>query len=141
LSPNSEQEISHLLDQAVEAGKHALAPYSNFNVGAALEDELGEIWTGCNIESSSFGLTICAERVALVKALSEGVRSFKRIVIAASGENITPPCGACLQLLNDYAPEIEVVLYNPDSAQTRKYNLSDLLPHPFKFTDYNKNVE
>ena len=84
-----------LLQAALKARDHAHAPFSKFHVGAALEDSDGKIWTGCNVENASYGLTLCAERVAVFKAISEGVRKFRRIAIAADTQTLTPPCGAC----------------------------------------------
>jgi len=84
---------------ALAARENAHAPYSNFRVGAALEDATGGVHTGCNIENATYGLTLCAERVAVFKAISEGVREFRRIAVAADTETLTPPCGACRQIL------------------------------------------
>ncbi|HFE64373.1 cytidine deaminase [candidate division KSB1 bacterium 4484_188] len=108
----------------------ALAKYSHFNVGAGLETTDGKLYLGHNIESSSYGLTICAERVALFKALSEGERDFRRIYILANNEEFCPPCGACRQLLIDYAPNIEVILLT-DSGAEKSYRISELLPEAF----------
>ncbi len=124
-------QIQNLLKKATTARENAAAPYSGFRVGAALEDSEGNVWTGCNVESSSFGLTICAERVALTKALSEGVRSFKRIVISASAPEIVQPCGACRQLLHDYARGIDVIIYDPETDKTGIHSLDELYPYPF----------
>lgn len=113
-------------------GKHLVSRNAGipvFPVGAALESE-HKVYSGCNIESSSYSLTICAERVALAKALSEGDTSFKRIVIYAAKADFCPPCGACRQLLYDYAPELQVILTDGKNHQT--YNLSDLLPIAFE---------
>ena len=123
--------LQTLTEAALKARLNSRSPYSGFKVGAALEDSNGKIWTGCNIESSSFGLTICAERVALTKALSEGADGFERLLIAASSSETTYPCGACLQLLHDYAPGIEVILYNPDADEVVSKSLSELFPFPF----------
>ena len=123
-------ELQNLADRAVTAKETALALYSGFPVGAALLTESGKIYTGCNIESSSFGLTMCAERVALYKALSEGERSFKAIAIAANVDNYCPPCGACRQVLWDFAKDVMVVLVNSIGAQ-ETHQLSELLPHAF----------
>jgi cytidine deaminase len=119
-----------LIQKAKEARTFSQAKYSNFKVGAALLTESGEIITGCNVESSSYGLTICAERVALTKALSEGITKFKTIAIAAKDGEFCPPCGACRQLLFDYAPELEIILTN--GTEKRTYKLKDLLPHAFE---------
>jgi len=118
-----------LLDRARGATEFSCAPYSGLRVGAALLSESGAIYTGVNVESSSFGGTICAERTALVKALSEGERTFTAIAVTTSeGERITP-CGICRQLLFDYAPGLIVVLEGNDGAEA--VPLSDLLPDAF----------
>lgn len=119
-----------LLDAAAQARERAQAPYSGFKVGAALETPDGRIFTGCNIENASYGLTLCAERVALVKALSEGHLAFTRIAVVADTEAPTPPCGPCRQLLWEYCGDIDVVLGNLDEP-TGRHRLSALLPLPF----------
>ncbi len=115
---------------------HARASYSNFPVGAALETTQGEIITGCNVESSSYGLTICAERVALTKALSEGKSAFKAIAIVGPYQDFCPPCGACRQLLYDYAPDLLVIMTDGKDIQTVK--LTELLPLAFEKTRLNR---
>jgi cytidine deaminase len=119
-----------LVAAAVDARTHARAAFSGFPVGAALETTEGEVVTGCNVENATYGLTVCAERVALLKALSEGRDAFTRIAVVADTEDPTPPCGPCRQLLWEYCGDIEVVLANP-STVTRRLRLSDLLPLPF----------
>ena len=114
---------------ALKAKTHARAPYSNFKVGAALLTKSGKVYTGSNVESSSYGLTICAERVALVKALSEGDDQFESIAVVS--ETAASPCGACRQLLWDYTKDIRVYL-SDGIGEITKYNLSDLLTHPFE---------
>ncbi len=108
----------------------ALARYSGFKVGSVVTTRDGKVYTGHNIESSSYGLTICAERVALFKALSEGEREFDKIYIMANNDEFCPPCGACRQVLMDYAPDIEVILVT-DSGRKASYKLSELLPVAF----------
>lgn len=120
----------HLIGAALAAREHAHAPFSNFQVGAALEDSSGRTHTGCNIENATYGLTICAERVALFKAISEGARRFTRIAIAADSASLTPPCGACRQLLWEFCGDVEVILANPHGAR-ESLRLKDLLPRPF----------
>ena len=122
--------MSPLLSAALAARDHAHAPYSRFRVGAALEDSTGQIHTGCNIENSTYGLTICAERVAVFKAMSEGVRAFRRLAISADTETLTPPCGACRQILWEFAGDIEIILANLHEVKA-VYRLADLLPLPF----------
>jgi cytidine deaminase len=119
-----------LLEAALGARQHAHAPYSNFKVGAALEDSHGRIHTGCNVENSTYGLTICAERVAVFKAMSEGVREFRRIAVAADTETLTPPCGACRQILWEFCGDIEVTLVNPRGA-SETLRMKDLFPRAF----------
>lgn len=112
------------------ARERAMAAFSEFKVGAALETADGRIITGCNIENSTYGLTMCAERVAIFKALSEGHRAFKRIAIVADTSQTTSPCGACRQMLWEFAGDIEVLLADLTSIKTT-HRLKDLLPHPF----------
>src|SRR3979411_3336372 len=98
-----------LLQAALDARENAHAPYSNFRVGAALEDDTGRIHTGCNVENATYGLTLCAERVAVFKAISEGVRKFRRVAVAADTDNLTPPCGACRQILWEFCGDVPLV--------------------------------
>jgi cytidine deaminase len=119
-----------LLETAIRAREHAVAPFSRFRVGAALEAENGSVFTGCNIENASYGLTMCAERVALFKALSEGARRFTRIAIAADTESPTPPCGACRQLLWEFCRDAQVVLVNLH-GRSEHFAIRDLLPRAF----------
>jgi cytidine deaminase len=119
-----------LVDAARAARLNAFAPYSKFQVGAALATATGRIFAGCNIESASYGLTVCAERVAVFKAVSEGERQFTRIVVAADTAAPTPPCGACRQILWEFGGDLEVMLANLN-AVTGTYRLRDLLPLPF----------
>ena len=119
-----------LLEAALKVRENAHAPFSKFHVGAALEDSEGRVWTGCNVENASYGLTICAERVAVFKAISEGARKFKRIAIAADTDKLTPPCGACRQILWEFLGNAEVILVNPQ-GKTARYQMIDLLPEPF----------
>ncbi len=119
-----------LIAKATAARDQALAPYSGFRVGAALETTNGQIFTGCNIENISYGLTVCAERVALWKALSEGVRDFHHIAIVTDAALLTPPCGACRQLLWEYCGDIIVHLHSIQGLD-KEYKLSELFPLPF----------
>lgn len=119
-----------LIAAAAAAREKAFAPYSGFRVGAALEAEDGTIFAGCNVESASYGLTICAERVALVKAVSEGVTQFRRVAVVTDVDDLTPPCGACRQLLWEFAPDALVILANLN-GKTATYRMIDLLPHGF----------
>ena len=101
-------------------------------MGAAIEDSAGRIHTGCNVENATYGLTICAERVAVFKAISEGVRprEFRRVAVAADTDVLTPPCGACRQILWEFCGDIEIVLVNP-RGKSETYRLQDLFPKPF----------
>ena len=119
-----------LIQAARRARENALADFSHFKVGAALETADGTIVAGCNIENATYGLTICAERVAMFKALSEGHRAFRRIAIVADTEDPTSPCGPCRQILWEFGGNLEVILANLAKEKGR-YHLEDLLPLPF----------
>ncbi len=119
-----------LVAKALDARENAFAPFSNFKVGAALELDDGKIYTGCNVENATYGLTVCAERVALWKAISEGARKFLRIAVASGSEHPATPCGACRQLLWEFCGDIEVILANPRGFR-ETHRLADLFPHPF----------
>src|SRR5213593_4742141 len=119
-----------LLEAARAARRNAHAPFSQFKVGAALETPSGKIITGCNVENATYGLTMCAERVAVFKAISEGERAFTRIAIVADTEAPTPPCGACRQILWEFGGDLEIILGNLE-RETGRYRLKDLLPLPF----------
>jgi cytidine deaminase len=119
-----------LLAAARAAREHAHAPFSRFRVGAALDTADGRVITGCNIENATYGLTLCAERVAMFKAISEGHRSFRRVAIVADTAAPTPPCGACRQILWEFGGNLEVLLGNLQ-AETARMALKELLPLPF----------
>ena len=119
-----------LLAAARAARLNALAPFSGFQVGAALETENGQVITGCNVENATYGLTLCAERVAMFKAISEGHRRFVRVAVVADTEAPTPPCGACRQILWELGGDLEVILGNLN-AETGRFHMRDLLPLPF----------
>jgi len=110
--------------------KMAYVPYSHFPVGAALECEDGSVFTGCNVENAAYGPSNCAERTAVFKAVSEGRRAFRRIAIAADTERFCPPCGVCRQVLQEFAPELEVILVN-NKGERRRLSLPELLPYSF----------
>ena len=122
--------LDTLLAAALAARENAFAPYSKFRVGAAIEDAAGRIHTGCNVENATYGLTVCAERVAVFKAISEGVSKFRRLAVAADTDRLTPPCGACRQILWEFCGDIEIVLVNP-RGKTETHRLKDLFPKPF----------
>lgn len=123
-------DVEVLVAAARAARDHAVARFSGFKVGAALETPTGTIITGCNVENATYGLTVCAERVAMFKALSEGHRQFVRVAVVADTNEPTPPCGACRQILWEFAGDIEVVLANLTELKGT-YRLKDLLPLPF----------
>jgi cytidine deaminase len=123
-------DVRTLISEARKARRRARASYSGFKVGAALESVDGTIYSGCNIENASYGLTICAERVALVKALSEGAKKFRNIAIVTNARRLTPPCGACRQLLWEYCGNIPVHMFNT-RGKKRTRLLEELLPDPF----------
>jgi cytidine deaminase len=123
--------MNKLIKKAETARKKAYVPYSHFRVGAALETKDGKIFTGCNIENASFGITICAERVALFKAIAEGAKKFKRIAIVADTREPCPPCGICRQALFEFAPDIEIVMANV-KGKSQALRLTSLLPNGFK---------
>ncbi len=126
----TDKERTDLIATASKAREHAHAPYSHFRVGAALRANSGRIFTGCNIENSTFGLTLCAERVAVFKALSEGERGFDAVAVVADTERLTPPCGACRQILWEFCRDAEVILSNL-GGQMAVRRMSDLFPDAF----------
>lgn len=122
-----------LIEAALAARENAFAPFSRFKVGAALQDKEGRVFTGCNIESASYSLTLCAERVAVFKAVSEGARKFVRIVVAADTATLTPPCGACRQILWELCGNARLTLVNLN-GQRQDIHISDIFPRPFDAT-------
>jgi len=122
--------MSKLVEAAIAAREHAHAPFSKFRVGAALQDDTGRIFTGCNVENATYGLTVCAERVAVWKAISEGAHKFVAVAVAADTDTLTPPCGACRQILWEFCGDIEVTLVNLKGA-SETIHLKDLFPRPF----------
>ena len=119
-----------LIQAATDARMRSVAPFSNFKVGAALQTKAGKVFTGCNIESASYGLTVCAERVAIWKALSEGERDFTDLVVVADTETLTPPCGTCRQIIWEFAKHAKIVLANL-RGQREEVSIKDLLPRAF----------
>lgn len=130
MSESDAGRVAQLVAAARAAREHAVADFSHFKVGAAVETDTGEIVTGCNIENASYGLTICAERVAIFKALSAGTRTFTRIAVVADTPEPTPPCGACRQIIWEFCGDIPVVLANLQIVKAT-HRMSDLLPLPF----------
>ena len=121
---------NHLIEKAKEASKKAYAPYSNYKVGAALLTKSGKLYTGCNIENSSYGLTNCAERTAVFKAVSEGEMEFEEMVIYVDSPNLPTPCGACRQVLSEFGSELKItIISNKEQMET---SISELLPLGFK---------
>ena len=129
LSPDEERR---LVAAATGARKRAVAPYSGFQVGAALLAEDGTVFGGCNVESASYGLTNCAERTAIFKAVSEGVRKFRAIAVVTAAAKPTAPCGACRQVIWDQCRDIEVVMATTKGKLLRT-RMKDLLPYAFEF--------
>jgi len=119
-----------LISAALSVRLNAFAPFSKFLVGAAIEDVGGCIHTGCNVENATYGLTVCAERVAVFKAISEGARKFRRVAVAADTDVLTPPCGACRQILWEFCGDVEIVLVNLQ-GKSESYRLKELFPKPF----------
>ena len=123
-------ELAGLVELATEARTRAHAPFSRFKVGAALRTRTGEVVTGCNVENASYGLTLCAERVAVFKAVSEGIRGFEAVAVVADSRRLTPPCGPCRQILWEFCGDITVHMSDLH-GRTRTMRLSELLPFPF----------
>lgn len=126
------EEIEKLKNTAIDAKRHSFAPYSTFQVGAAVLAGSGKIYPGCNIENDSFSLTICAERCAIFKAISEGEKSIRAIAIAIPADDLesTVPCGACRQVMSQFADELQVVIIT--RSETKTMWLSELFPNPFR---------
>lgn len=123
-----------LIEHAKKAMLNAYAPYSKFYVGAALLTDDDKIFTGCNIENASYGATICAERTAICKAVSEGVKHLKKIAIVSSSNELTFPCGICRQVIAEFTPDVEIILED-NEQKINVYSLSDLLPYNFLLKD------
>jgi cytidine deaminase len=129
IAPDLEER---LLAEAFRSRGNAISNRSGFAVGAAIETEDGAIYGGCNIENATYGLTVCAERVAIWKALSEGVRKFRAVAVVTEADTPTPPCGACRQILWEFAGDVPVVSATVRGAR-KTYRMADLLPEPFEF--------
>jgi cytidine deaminase len=119
-----------LIDAARRVRENAHAPFSKFKVGAAVEDGSGRIHSGCNVENATYGLSVCAERIAIFKAISEGAERFMRVAVVADTDRLTPPCGACRQILWEFCGDIEIVLANL-RGESETFRLGDLFPRPF----------
>jgi len=122
--------VDALVEAALRTRLNAHAPFSHFQVGAAVEDENSVIHTGCNVENATYGLTVCAERVAIFKAISEGARKFRRVAIVADTDTLTPPCGACRQILWEFCGDVELTLSNLH-GKTESVQLGTLFPRAF----------
>ena len=123
-------DLEPLIEEAKNARLHSVAPFSNFRVGAAVRTDSGKVYTGCNVESASYGLTVCAERVAIWKALSEGERQFTALAVVADTETLTPPCGTCRQIIWEFARGATIVFANLN-GQSEVFHIADLLPRAF----------
>ena len=126
----SEESLAQLIETAKTARLQSIAPFSNFLVGAAVKTEAGKVYTGCNVESASYGLTVCAERVAIWKALSEGERRFIELAVVADTGTLTPPCGTCRQIIHEFCGDATIVLANLRGA-TETCTIDELLPRAF----------
>jgi cytidine deaminase len=126
----SEESLQELLETAKSARLRSVAPFSNFLVGAAVKTEDGKVYTGCNIESASYGLTVCGERVAIWKALSEGDKHFTELAIVADTETLTPPCGTCRQIIWEFCRDATIILGNL-SGESQVVSIRELLPRAF----------
>ena len=124
------EDNQSLIETATAARLRSVAPFSDFLVGAALRTKDGKVFTGCNVESASYGLTVCAERVAIWKALSEGERDFTNLVIVADTEQLTPPCGTCRQIIWEFCKHAKIVLANL-RGEKQEVSIADLLPKAF----------
>lgn len=122
--------MAKLVESARKAREKAYAPFSNFKVGAAVETLEGEIFVGCNVESASYGLTVCAERVAIWKAVSEGKKNFKRVAVVADTEKLTPPCGVCRQIIWEFCGDVPVTFANL-KGKVETAQMKELLPRAF----------
>ena len=125
-----EKNEKELIEAAQKVRERAFAPYSDFKVGAAIRTKGGKIYTGCNVESASYGLTVCAERVAIWKAVSEGEKEFTEIAVAADTHELTPPCGVCRQIIWEFCGDIPVIFANLE-GDTETVQMSELLPRAF----------
>lgn len=125
-----EHSEKELIDAATKVRDHSYAPFSNFRVGSAIETDDGQIIDGCNVESASYGLTVCAERVAIWKAISEGKRKIKHIAVVADTEELTPPCGVCRQIIWEFGGDIPVIMANL-KGKVETVQMKDLLPRAF----------
>jgi cytidine deaminase len=129
-NPEPRGDVESLIEAAKQARLHSVSPFSNFSVGAAVRTASGKVYTGCNVESASYGLTVCAERVAIWKALSEGERQFTELAVVADTETLTPPCGTCRQIIWEFARGARIVFANL-KGESEEFHIGDLLPRAF----------
>jgi cytidine deaminase len=122
--------MDRLIEAARDVRERAHAPYSGFKVGAAIEDENGRVFTGCNVENATYGLSVCAERAAVLKAISEGARKLKRVAVVADTDTLTPPCGACRQILWEFCGDVELTMANLAGKQ-ETVSMKQIFPRPF----------
>jgi cytidine deaminase len=122
--------IDELVEAALAVRENAHAPFSKFKVGAAVQDASGRIFTGCNVENATYGLTICAERVAIFKGISDGAHKFTRVAVVADTDDLTPPCGACRQILWEFCGDVELVMANLQ-GKSETLRLETLFPRAF----------
>lgn len=128
MNPGS-KTIDELVKKAQEARAHSYSPYSRFKVGAAIRTKSGKVYRGCNIENCSYGLTVCAERAAVYNAVSDGETDFESLAVFTEAKDLTPPCGACRQVLSEFSRDLVIILANP--GKQKELKLSELLPMPF----------
>ncbi len=128
-------EYDSLIAAARRARENAHAPYSNFRVGAALRAKSGRIFGGCNVENATYGLTVCAERVAIFKAVSEGERGFDAVAVVTDADSLTPPCGACRQLIWEFCGDVPIVMANL-KGKREVLQMRDLFPKPFDSSSF-----
>ena len=127
----SAESLAQLIETAKTARLQSIAPFSNFLVGAAVKTKAGKVYTGCNVESASYGLTVCAERVAIWKALSEGERHFTELAIVADTESLTPPCGTCRQIIHEFCKDDAIIILANLRGETEECRMAELLPRAF----------
>lgn len=130
-------DIKVLLEQAKKAREHAYAPYSKFPVGAVVLTKSGRIFTGCNVENAAYGLTICAEKTAIVKAISEGCKDIQAVAVIADTDDVCRPCGSCRQFISEFGSEIAVIMGNL-KGKSKVCRITDLLPYNFSIKDLEK---
>jgi len=124
------EDLQKLIEAALDVRERAYAPFSNFRVGAAVSTKSGKIYTGCNVESASYGLTVCAERVAIWKAVSEGEKELTNIAVVADTQELTPPCGVCRQIIWEFCGDVPVTFANLH-GKTETVQMKELLPRAF----------